>query len=612
MTASPATQQKAVRTELSSSNVEHERQERDSTETHEELGDGDSLGASVDSESHSSHFLQTDREAPVGESAGRYWLAALIPTLLPLLLISATHKTSVVRPWWLGWIELALALPSVSYFLVVELPKQRHKARLLPLLTLMTVCLVHGVAMMLYLTLRPEARVGILHGTTSLLCVGAIWIQQLSRHRLRKQPPMAADVPPSMRVLNATGECSKPTSAIRSGDIVAVPPRSTFAFSGWVVSGASELLARPHASSRGEAVPPSELMQLGPGDRVDAGALNGAGELWLEVTAVDDPRDELKQSSDADAWVNKVNQITFATAAVVFVWWALRTDAATALLPSLALLAVPWSALVASVRQQQQTLRARRGATLVCNESLLVETEARVAGIKTLQAHTTEKVLAVAAGALHRHPSAVAHAIRLHAARQDIVPYAKQSLALPYHRALQRWPQLKQIVAPNPDMETVVVGNEQEVLGWIEIALSAASGSLSVVGALRRCQQRLMLLSSLSASSTERFATALGLPHTVVVHSEVDASDEANLLAEWRTHSPLVRCVRTLPELDVLMQQQVALSSQQQKNQARYLALGLGALIVAAGALFSAGVVMTWGVVLVGTALAVVNRNEAR
>lgn len=85
-------------------------------------------------------------------------------------------------------------------------------------------------------------------------------------------------IPETATVSKLSGEVTIPASELRALDILVVRPGDRVATDGVVVSGRSSI---DTSAITGESIP----VEVGPGDQVPAGAINGSGSLQLEATA---------------------------------------------------------------------------------------------------------------------------------------------------------------------------------------------------------------------------------------------------------------------------------------------------------------------------------------
>jgi cation-transporting ATPase G len=96
-----------------------------------------------------------------------------------------------------------------------------------------------------------------------------------ARHGLRA---LLSLIPETARLSKLTGEVTVPASEVQAYDIVLVGAGGRVAPEGVVVRGRSSV---DTSAVTGESIP----VQVGPGDAVPAGAVNGAGTLHIEATA---------------------------------------------------------------------------------------------------------------------------------------------------------------------------------------------------------------------------------------------------------------------------------------------------------------------------------------
>jgi len=85
-------------------------------------------------------------------------------------------------------------------------------------------------------------------------------------------------IPDTATVSKLSGEVTIPASELRELDVLVVRPGDRVATDGVVVSGRSSIDA---SAITGESIP----LEVGPGDQVPAGSINGNGALQLEATA---------------------------------------------------------------------------------------------------------------------------------------------------------------------------------------------------------------------------------------------------------------------------------------------------------------------------------------
>jgi cation-transporting ATPase G len=85
-------------------------------------------------------------------------------------------------------------------------------------------------------------------------------------------------IPETATVSKLSGEVTIPASELRELDILVIRPGDRIATDGIVVSGRSSI---DTSAITGESIP----VEVGPGDQVPAGSINGGGSLQLEATA---------------------------------------------------------------------------------------------------------------------------------------------------------------------------------------------------------------------------------------------------------------------------------------------------------------------------------------
>jgi cation-transporting ATPase G len=85
-------------------------------------------------------------------------------------------------------------------------------------------------------------------------------------------------IPDTARVSRLSGEVEIPASELKELDLLVVRPGERIATDGVVTSGRSSIDA---SAITGESIP----VEVGPGDSVPAGAINGSGSLQIEATA---------------------------------------------------------------------------------------------------------------------------------------------------------------------------------------------------------------------------------------------------------------------------------------------------------------------------------------
>ena len=85
-------------------------------------------------------------------------------------------------------------------------------------------------------------------------------------------------IPDTATVAKASGEVTIPASDIKERDTLVIRPGDRFSTDGVVVNGRSSV---DTSAVTGESIP----VEVGPGDHVPAGSINGSGSLQLEATA---------------------------------------------------------------------------------------------------------------------------------------------------------------------------------------------------------------------------------------------------------------------------------------------------------------------------------------
>ncbi|WP_431836326.1 heavy metal translocating P-type ATPase [Cellulomonas sp. Y8] len=202
-----------------------------------------------------------------------------------------------LAPWWR---DAALRLPAASgLLLLVGHLLDRSGAATVPSTAAFALGLAAGAWTFVPEALRRLARrrlgVGLL---MTIAAVGAVLLGHVAeaaalaflfsiaealedramdraKHGLRA---LLALMPETARVSRMSGEVVVPAADVRELDVLAVRPGERVATDGVVVSGRS---AVDTSAVTGESIP----VEVGPGDAVPAGAVNGTGALEVEATA---------------------------------------------------------------------------------------------------------------------------------------------------------------------------------------------------------------------------------------------------------------------------------------------------------------------------------------
>lgn len=203
---------------------------------------------------------------PVDRAAGSWW---------PLLLSGGAALLAEGIHWVVGGFHWAMAILSAGAILTTGLPTYRKgwvalANRNLNINALMAIAVTGA----LLIGEWPEAAmVMVLFAVAERLEAGAL---DRSRRAIRDLLSLA---PATALVRTATGSWDEvDAGAVPLGALVRARPGERIALDGLVRSGTSEV---DQAPITGESVP----VDVGPGDRVFAGSLNGSGLLEYEVTA---------------------------------------------------------------------------------------------------------------------------------------------------------------------------------------------------------------------------------------------------------------------------------------------------------------------------------------
>jgi Cd2+/Zn2+-exporting ATPase len=213
---------------------------------------------------------QAAKAAPAAFGEGHWFgVPPLAVASAALALGLGLSWTAAPRPWTIAMLALAVAAGGAPTLRRAVTSARQGR---LDMFVLMTVAVAGAAAIGEW----TEA------ATVVVLFALAQALERRSLDRARDAiHTLIADAPSEVAIRRAGHVTGVPLDAVRVGDVLVVAPGERIALDGDVVDGASDV---NQAAITGESVPVSR----GPGDRVFAGTVNGAGALDVRVTAVGD------------------------------------------------------------------------------------------------------------------------------------------------------------------------------------------------------------------------------------------------------------------------------------------------------------------------------------
>jgi Zn2+/Cd2+-exporting ATPase len=370
--------------------------------------------------------------------------------------------------------------------------------------------------------------------------------------------------PGEAAVLGDGGEIRRPTGEVEPGQVVRVRPGEQIPLDGLVRDGRSAVNQAPVT---GESMP----LEKGPGDRVFAGTLNGAGSLDVEVTRrADDStlarivklvEDAQGRKGRAQRFSQRFGEVytplmflvAFAIATVPplllgaeFVPWFYRGLVVLVVSCSCALvLSVPVAVISGITSAARRGILVKGGAFMEIVGSVravafdktgtLTTGEPRLTDVVPGEGLDRDRVLALAAAVEARSEHPIAAAVLTAAREREIpVPEAADFRSLP-GRGVEAWVEGRRVRVASPrsireegaatagaaDVRrleeegktvAVVAGEEGEVLGLIAVADRLRPGAAAVVRRLRSLGvERIILLTGDSHRTAESIGREAGV-----------------------------------------------------------------------------------------------------
>ncbi|NML14703.1 heavy metal translocating P-type ATPase [Azohydromonas caseinilytica] len=206
--------------------------------------------------------------------------------VLAALLLAAPLALPLLGPAWTlpGWLQLLLATPLQlllgARFYRSAWQALRTRGVNTDLLVALGTSAAYGLSVWLLATGGARLHFGASAGVIALVLLGR-WLEARAKQRAGATlRALRALQPASARVRREDGrEADVPLARLRGGDLVVLRPGERIAVDGDIVEGRGEVDDSPLTGARRPGL-------RGPGERVSAGAVNGASRLLVRATGV--------------------------------------------------------------------------------------------------------------------------------------------------------------------------------------------------------------------------------------------------------------------------------------------------------------------------------------